>query len=167
MHTRSDTYTHSIQGVGTEVGWFRWDLHSELASPFGGGTSIQRLDLQLEVGPPIGGGTSNQRWDLQLEVRPPIGGGTPITGGPPIGGLTSNGSTHLWSELPPPIRAPTSDWWLEQTCKVRYTCIHVLMHVHMLTKVWEQRWDHWDTTTVPHRAPRFPYNYLKGVKQTL
>ena len=29
---------------------------------------------------------------------------------------------------------------VEQTREIRWTCIHVLIHVHILTKVWEQKW---------------------------
>ena len=29
---------------------------------------------------------------------------------------------------------------VEQTREIRQTCIHVLMHIHILTKVWEQKW---------------------------
>ena len=55
MHTSTDVYTHSNQGVGTKVECFKGDLHLELGSA-------------LEVGPPFRGWTSNWRWDLQLEV---------------------------------------------------------------------------------------------------
>ena len=126
INSCTDACTHSNQHVWPQ--------------PISNGSFNWRWDLWLEVGPPIRGESANQRWVLQSQA------------GPPIGGLTSNWSFHLQSELPPLIGAPTSDWWMEQTFKVRWTCIHVLMHVHILTKVWEQRWGHWDTTTVPHRG---------------
>ena len=43
---------------------------------------------------------------------------------------------------------------------VRWTCIHVLMHVHILIKVWDQKQDDWDTHT--HTGtPRFSCKLFK------
>ena len=42
---------------------------------------------------------------------------------------------------------------MKQAWRVRYTCIHVQMHLHILTKVWDQKRD--DSHTVSHRATQF------------
>ena len=50
-----------------------------------------------------------------------------------------------------------------QMCKVGWTCKHILMHVHILTKVWNQiRNDTWDHTG----KHMFACNYGKVVEQT-
>ena len=146
INSCTDAFTHSNQGVWPQ--------------PIGGGSSNWMWDLWLEVGASLGAPTPNQSWDLQLEM------------GAPVGAPTSNQRSHLQLELPPLIKGLAFSWsshlwWVEQTLGVRWICIHVLMHVHILTKVWKQKWGHWDTTTVPQGAPRLWYNYLKGVKQTL
>ena len=45
---------------------------------------------------------------------------------------------------------------------VRWTCIHVLMHVHIVIKMWELKWGHWDTTTVPHKGTQVSISLFKG-----
>ena len=41
---------------------------------------------------------------------------------------------------------------LDQMRTVRWILIHVLMHVYILNKVWEQKWGDWDTNTLPYRG---------------
>ena len=44
---------------------------------------------------------------------------------------------------------------------------HVLMHVHILNKVWEQKSGDWDTNTVPHTGTQVSCNYAKGMEKYL
>ena len=74
----------------------------------------------------------------------------------------SGGIFHLQSDLPSLIGASTSDWWLEQTFKVRWACIHVLMHVHILNKVGEQKWGNWDTNTLTYRGTQISIKLCIG-----
>ena len=36
---------------------------------------------------------------------------------------------------------------VQQTLTVRLICIHIMMQVHILTKVWDQKSSDWDTHT--------------------
>ena len=55
---------------------------------------------------------------------------------------------HTWA----PMFACNNAKGVEQTWGVRWTCIHVLMHVHILIKVREHKWGDWDTNTLPYRC---------------
>ena len=44
---------------------------------------------------------------------------------------------------------------------VRRTCIHVPVHAHILTKMWEQKRDHWEMHEGPWRGYMFAHSYAK------
>ena len=48
------------------------------------------------------------------------------------------------------------------TWGVMWTCIHVVMHVHILTKVWDQMRGYWDVHTGPHRGTHLCTQLCKG-----
>ena len=50
--------------------------------------------------------------------------------------------THKQCHTGAPIIPCNYPKGMELTWGIRWTCIHVLMHVHILTKVWEQNWGH-------------------------
>ena len=41
------------------------------------------------------------------------------------------------------------------------------MHVHILNKVWDQKWTDRNIHTVPHTGTHISYNYPKGLEQNV
>ena len=68
--------------------------------------------------------------------------------------------THSATEWHPCLRVTAKG--VEQTMGVRWTCIHVLMHVHIVIKMCELKWGDWDTTTVPHKSTQVSISLFKG-----
>ena len=52
---------------------------------------------------------------------------------------------------------------VEQTWVVTWICINVLMHVHILIKVWDQQQGDWDTLSAIHEHPGFHVTMQSGV----
>ena len=53
---------------------------------------------------------------------------------------------------------------MEQTWAVRWTLIHVLMHVHTLNKLWDHKQGDLDTHTVTHRGTQGSMKVCTGVE---
>ena len=51
---------------------------------------------------------------------------------------------------------------VEETWEVRWTCKHVLIHVHIPTKVWDQMRDFLDMHSGPHKGTSFCTNTPRG-----
>ena len=54
---------------------------------------------------------------------------------------------------------------LEHICRVRWTCTYVLMHIHILTKVWKQKRLPRMHTRVPTGIHIIACNYAKGLEK--
>ena len=54
---------------------------------------------------------------------------------------------------------------VEQMWGVKWTCIHVLMYVHIITEVWNQRRGDWDINVDHTGAHMFTHNYAKRMEQ--
>ena len=52
----------------------------------------------------------------------------------------------------PPMFACNYAKEVEQTWGVRWTCIHVLINVHIFIKMWDHKQGDWDTYTVTHMS---------------
>ena len=50
---------------------------------------------------------------------------------------------------------------MELMWEVRLTCIHALMHLHIVTQVRDQKMGDWDMQREPHRGT---HKYVKGVE---
>ena len=91
-------------------------------------------------------------------------------------------------EVSNPIRGPTFKWrshlsleshlksevryfggnfskGVEQTWGMRRTCLHVLMHVDILTKVWVQKWADWDMHKRSHRSTHICVQVCERMEQ--
>ena len=55
---------------------------------------------------------------------------------------------------------------MEQICGVGLTWIHLLMHVHMLTLIWDQMRDDWKMHMGPHSGTHVCIQLSKGLEQT-
>ena len=73
-------------------------------------------------------------------------------------------ATHSQCHTEEPMFPCDCAYGVEHTWKIQRALIHVLMHVHILNKVWEQKWDDCNTNTLP---PMFPCYYAKGFEVTL
>ena len=109
--------------------------------------------------PEISGVTSHWRYHLQSEVSPlislPIGGITwLLTTGVAGTHVGPNRNTHLHATMQ---RGGTD-------VGVRWTCRHIWVHVHILTKVWDQRMGDWNMQAGQQRGT-FLHKYAKWVGQ--
>ena len=55
---------------------------------------------------------------------------------------------------------------VEHTSEVRWTCIHVLMHIHILNKCGTQKCGTGTYTKCNTVTPMFACNYAKSIEQT-
>ena len=84
------------------------------------------------------GGTSDRKFHLAVDRR-------------------SSGATHVGPHMGAHV-ACSYEKEVEQTWGIRWICIHVLMHVHILPKVWDQERGEWDTRKGPYM---FIHSYAK------
>ena len=69
---------------------------------------------------------------------------------------------HTWSHMGLPMFADNYAKGVEKTWAARWTSTHVLMHAHILTKVWDQSRGNSNMHTGSHI---FAHNYAEGVEQ--
>ena len=129
----TDACTHSKHSLGPEIGWLWQTYNATLGHPCLHET-VQRVWSRYRQS---GGHKSMYWWIYTFQnwccTR---------------SGMTA---THTFT----PIFPCSYTYGMEQNSELRLAYIHVLMHVHIVNKVWEKKWDDCNIHSATHWHPCF------------